>query len=40
MRRANDFLMCVWLGAMVALDLLKPSRPEYRLPARAQTLAR
>lgn len=34
MRRVRSLFRTVGLLAMVAADLLRPTRPEYRLPAR------
>lgn len=34
MRVTRTLLKFLGLGLLVGLDLLRPSRPEYRLPAR------
>jgi len=34
MRVTRTLLKFMGLGLLVGLDLLRPSRPEYRLPAR------
>ncbi len=34
MRTMRILLKFVGLGALVAADILRPTRPEYRLPAR------
>ena len=34
MRVTRDFIRLIGLAALVGLDLIRPSRPAYRMPAR------